>query len=540
MNVEKIKSRLLVKYPFFGSIVANSNFISESSISTAATDGKNIYYNPKFIEAITNDQQTFVFAHEISHIAFNHIYRSEGKDRELWNIATDSVINAFLKQDGLPIVEGAVDIPDAINYDAEEMYKKLLEEKQQQNQANNQQGNSQSQQDNSNQNSKSSSNSNNNNSDSQNQSNNSSEQNSQSNDNQQSSQNSSQNSQKSDEQNQSSNSNSGSSSSSEDESQDQPEESNDIGHDTHSMWDKAIENKHQEESSQSSFSSSDKDKTEDEQQSLLDKLSKMFDKKKEEPQQPQSSQIEDKKKEQKKNEEIKRLTELGEKEAFKQNKIERKKQLEELRKALASQSHGHGSDTNSELRTIKDIGISEPLIDWRRLLKEAVKYDVDWSFQNAGIEDGVVTPYLEEQPKPETEIVLDTSGSIDETLLRNFLRECKNILQTSKVKVGCFDTKFYGFTEIKDVSDIDNLPFYGGGGTDFNVAVNAFSRRVENKIIFTDGDAYMPSTPIDAIWIVFGGIKINPAGGKVIHIDDEQLERLYNYHMDENEKGRTR
>ena len=531
MNVEKIKSRLLVKYPFFGSIVANSNFISESSISTATTDGKNIYYNPKFIEAITNDQQTFVFAHEISHIAFNHIYRSEGKDRELWNIATDSVINAFLKQDGLPIVEGAVDIPDAINYDAEEMYKKLLEEKQQQNQANNQQGNSQSQQDNSNQNSKSSSNSNNNNS---------SEQNSQSNDNQQSSQNSSQNSQKSDEQNQSSNSNSGSSSSSEDESQDQPEESNDIGHDTHSMWDKAIENKHQEESSQSSFSSSDKDKTEDEQQSLLDKLSKMFDKKKEEPQQPQSSQIEDKKKEQKKNEEIKRLTELGEKEAFKQNKIERKKQLEELRKALASQSHGHGSDTNSELRTIKDIGISEPLIDWRRLLKEAVKYDVDWSFQNAGIEDGVVTPYLEEQPKPETEIVLDTSGSIDETLLRNFLRECKNILQTSKVKVGCFDTKFYGFTEIKDVSDIDNLPFYGGGGTDFNVAVNAFSRRVENKIIFTDGDAYMPSTPIDAIWIVFGGIKINPAGGKVIHIDDEQLERLYNYHMDENEKGRTR
>lgn len=538
MNIESIKRRLLVKYPFFGSIVANSNFIPEPSVGTAGTDGKNIYYNPNFIESITNDQQTFIFAHEICHIAFDHIFRSEGKDKELWNIATDSVVNAFLKQDGLPIVEGVVDIPDAINYDAEEMYKKLLEEKQQQNQANNQQGNSQSQQDNSNQNRNSSSNSNNNNS---------SEQNSQSNDNQQSSQNLSQNSQKSDEQNQSSNSNPGSSSSSEDGSHDQPEESNDVGHDTHSMWDKAIEKKHQEESSQSSSSSSDKDRTKDEQQSLLDKLSnlldklsKMFDKKKEQSQQPKSSQREDKEKEQKKNEEIKRLTELGEKEAFKQNKIERKKRLEELRKELASQSHGHGSDTNSELRTIKDIGTSEPLIDWRRLLKEAVKYDVDWSFQNAGIEDGVVTPYLEEQPKLETEIVLDTSGSIDETLLRNFLRECKNILQTSKVKVGCFDTKFYGFTEIKDVSDIDNLPFYGGGCTNFDVAVNAFSRRVENKIIFTDGDAYMPSTPIDAIWIVFGGIKINPAGGKVIHIDDEQLKRLYNYHMDENEKGRTR
>ncbi len=415
MNIDSIKRRLLVKYPFFGSVVANSNFIAEPAIETAGTDGTTIYYNPNFIESITNEEQTFVFAHEICHIAFNHIFRSEGKDKELWNIATDSIINAFLKQDGLPMVEGGVDIPDAINYDAEEMYKKLLEEKKQQKQQ-------------------------------------------------------------------------------------------DVGHDTHSMWDNAIKKKRQEQQSQS----------------------QQLDEKQNEEQ------------EKKRNEEIKKLTELGEKEAFKQNKIARKKQLEELREALASKSHGHGSITNSERRNITDIGMSEPLIDWRRLLKEAVKYDVDWSYRNAGIEDGVVTAYLEEMPRPETEIVLDTSGSINETLLRNFLRECKNILQTSKVKVGCFDTQFYGFAEIKDVSDIDNLKFYGGGGTDFDAAVNAFTRKVENKIIFTDGFANMPSTPIDAIWIVFGGIKINPVGGKVIHIDEKQLDRLSSYEMNKESKGKTR
>ena len=70
----------------------------------------------------------FLFAHEICHVAFEHIFRSEGKDKRLWNIATDSVINALLKQDGLPMIEGGVDIPEAINYDAEEMYNKLLEE----------------------------------------------------------------------------------------------------------------------------------------------------------------------------------------------------------------------------------------------------------------------------------------------------------------------------------------------------------------------------------------------------------------------------
>lgn len=50
----------------------------------------------------------------------------------------------------------------------------------------------------------------------------------------------------------------------------------------------------------------------------------------------------------------------------------------------------------------------------------------------------------------------------------------------------------------------------------------------------------MPSTPIDAIWVVFGGRAINPAGGKVIHIDERQLERLCNYQQINEHKGRTR
>ena len=449
MNIESIKRRLLIKYPLFGSIVANSNFIAEPTEVTAGTDGKNIYYNPKFIESITDDQQTFIFAHEICHIAFDHISRREGKDKDLWNIAADSVVNAFLKQDGLPIVEGGVDIPEAINYDVEEMYKKLVEKPQYHQ---NQKG----------------SNSQNNGSGNRNENQNALNRGQQSNS----------------EHPDSRNNNDTSKNSEQGKIEGKRDEHHDVEHDTHSRWNKA--------------------------------------------------------REMKKSDEIKRLIELGEKEAFNQNKIARKKTLEELRKALVSQSHGYGNDTNSERRNITDVGTSKPLIDWRKLLKEAVQYDIDWSYQNAGIEDGLVTAYLEEIPRLETEILLDTSGSIDEILLRNFLRECKNILKTSKVKVGCFDTKFYGFTEIKDASDIDNLTFYGGGGTNFDVAVSAFTRRVENKIIFTDGAAAMPMTSIDAIWIIFGGTKINPMGGKVIHIDDEQLKELYNYQITNESRGRSR
>lgn len=242
----------------------------------------------------------------------------------------------------------------------------------------------------------------------------------------------------------------------------------------------------------------------------------------------------------KKDKEKTELENMGEKDAFKKNLEDKKKQLEELKEAISKQASQAGTSTNRDIRIVNDIGTAKPLIDWRYVLREAIKYDVDWSYKNATLEDGVVSANLEEQPMPETEIVLDTSGSINEVLLKNFLRECKNILQHTKLKVGCFDTEFYGFHEIRTEEDIEKMRFEGGGGTDFDVAVGAFSRRVENKIIFTDGEASMPDMPLDAIWIVFGGEKINPKGGKVIHIDNEQLERLYNYQMTNEAKGRSR
>ena len=437
-DIEALKRKMLVKYPFFGSVVAGVKYKEERSVGTAGTDGKTIYYNPDFLEKLSTDEQTFIFAHEVCHIAFNHILRSEGKNPQIWNTATDAVINQFLKRDGLKMVEGGVDIADAVNYDAQQLYNKMMQEQQQ-----NQRGSGNGQ-------------------------------------------------------------------------QDQNKEQQDVGHDTHSLWEDAVK-KHKEERA----------KTSEKKESLLDRL---LNRKKEE-QPKEKTEIEKKQEE---------LEEMGEKDAFKKNRDEKKQQLEELKQAIAKQASTPGTSTNRDIRTVSDIGTAKPLIDWRYILREAITYDVDWSYKNATLEDGVLTANLEEIPTPETEIVLDTSGSINEILLKNFLRECKNILQQSRVKVGCFDTEFYGFHDIRTEEDIESMKFEGGGGTDFDVAVNAFSRRVENKIIFTDGEASMPDMPIDAIWIVFGNEKINPKGGRVINITGEQLDRLYSYEMDIPSKGRSR
>ena len=465
---------MLVKYPFFGSVVASVDYKENKDILTAGTDGETIYYNPKYLESLSVEEQTFIFAHEVCHIAFNHILRSEGKDPELWNVATDGVINQFLKRDGLKMAMGGVDMAEAINYDAEQLYDKLLQEKQQRQQQNGQ-GNNQSEQGNQ----------------------------------QQSQQQNSSNSGNSQEQDKQLQEQSGGDSGK--DSQEENKSKQDVGHDTHSMWEQAVK-KHKEQ--QEKF---------DKKESLLDKLLGKNTKEK--------SELEKKQEE---------LESMGEKDAFKKNLEDKKKQLEELKEAISKRASQAGTSTNRDVRTVKDIGTAKPIVDWRYVLREAIKYDVDWSYKNATLEDGVVTANLEEQPMPETEIVLDTSGSINEVLLKNFLRECKNILQHTKLKVGCFDTEFYGFHEIRTEEDIENMRFEGGGGTDFDVAVGAFSRRVENKIIFTDGEASMPDMPLDAIWIVFGGERINPKGGKVIHITPEQLDRLYSYEMNMESKGKTR
>lgn len=485
-DIAALKRKMLVKYPFFGSVVASVDYKENKDILTAGTDGETIYYNPKYLESLSVEEQTFIFAHEVCHIAFNHILRSEGKDPELWNIATDGVINQFLKRDGLKMVLGGVDMAEAINYDAEQLYDKLLQEKQQRQQQNGQ-GNNQSEQGNQQQN-------------------------------QQQSSGSSQgeNGQQQSQQQNSSNSGNSQEQSGGDSGKDLQEEDKskqDVGHDTHSMWEQAVK-KHKEQQEKS-----------DKKESLLDKLLGKDAKEKE------KNELEKKQEE---------LESMGEKDAFKKNLEDKKKQLEELKEAISKQASQAGTSTNRDVRIVNDIGTAKPIVDWRYVLREAIKYDVDWSYKNATLEDGVVTANLEEQPMPETEIVLDTSGSINEVLLKNFLRECKNILQHTKLKVGCFDTEFYGFHEIRTEEDIENMEFVGGGGTDFDVAVGAFSRRVENKIIFTDGEASMPDMPLDAIWIVFGGERINPKGGKVIHITPEQLDRLYSYEMNIESKGKTR
>jgi predicted metal-dependent peptidase len=72
--------------------------IADPSVPTACTNGKEIRYNPSLVTALTVDQRVTLIAHEVLHPAQGHIFRREGRDPELWNLAADQEVDWILEE----------------------------------------------------------------------------------------------------------------------------------------------------------------------------------------------------------------------------------------------------------------------------------------------------------------------------------------------------------------------------------------------------------------------------------------------------------
>lgn len=91
---------LLLKQPFFGNMATRMQIkCADDWCSTAATDGRNFYYNTKFVEKLSVKKLEFLFAHEICHCVFDHFGRVGSRDRQISNIAQDFAVNQILIDD---------------------------------------------------------------------------------------------------------------------------------------------------------------------------------------------------------------------------------------------------------------------------------------------------------------------------------------------------------------------------------------------------------------------------------------------------------
>jgi len=88
---------LLLKAPFFGNMATRMQIIDASDwCPTAATNGRNFYYNRDFVSKLSVKKLEFLFGHEILHCVFDHFGRVGSRDRQLSNIAQDYAVNQIL------------------------------------------------------------------------------------------------------------------------------------------------------------------------------------------------------------------------------------------------------------------------------------------------------------------------------------------------------------------------------------------------------------------------------------------------------------
>jgi len=420
------KRKMLAKYPRFGSeiAVANIEFKDNLKYHTAATDGKNIYVDHNYFADLSENDRLFTIAHEIMHIKFMHMYRLKDKsgvkrDPELWNIATDAIINANLKRDGFTIKEGYVNMPEALDYSAEEFYQKLLQEKEkkEQEQKNNQ-------------------------------------------------------------------------------NQNQEQEQGD----DHSLWEEAFR----------------------QQQNFQKKGQRQEQGQEQEQTGEEHADID--------------FDERGE---FEDNRKEKREKFRSRREKTEKDIRS----TDKGAIELGNIGKSKEEIDWKLLLRREVeKTETIWS-QRRSIAENNYAYRLEEndiEDEAETEVMIDVSGSVDLELVKSFLRQLKPLLEQSKLRVGCFNEKFWGLVDIKNVKDIDNFTIPRGARghsawtEDWDLAVRSFTKKREiNKMVFTDGypcPGTMPKEDLkreNIIWLVYGNEDFKPCCGRIINITEKQLEQLH-------------
>lgn len=108
-RIIKARVKLQKDNPFFAYLVLNLNISENKEIKSMGVDIKgNLIYNKKWVSKLDDEQLKGVLCHEVLHLALQHFIRGENKEHEIYNIATDLVINCILTNNNFALPKGCV------------------------------------------------------------------------------------------------------------------------------------------------------------------------------------------------------------------------------------------------------------------------------------------------------------------------------------------------------------------------------------------------------------------------------------------------
>ena len=213
-----------------------------------------------------------------------------------------------------------------------------------------------------------------------------------------------------------------------------------------------------------------------------------------------------------------------------------KDEIKEAMLAAAATVDGAGNLPAGVKRLIQEL--TEPQMNWRELLRmqleSTIKSDYTWMrASRKGWHMDAVMPGMKVDPMIDIAVALDASGSISETMLKDFLGEIQGIMDSFpayKIHVFTFDTEAYNPAQY-DSDNLDDICDYevkGGGGTDFDAIYNYLkAEEIEPKrlVVFTDGypfGSWGDENYADTVWILHGTTTIEPPWGQYAYYDEEK------------------
>ena len=112
-KIAKARASIILGQAFFATILCSLEMVEETGPGnpTMKVNGERIAWNREFVDSMTFDETKFVLCHEVLHCVLEHPFRLKGRNRKLFNIAADYIINDILTEEKIGMM------PDGGCYD---------------------------------------------------------------------------------------------------------------------------------------------------------------------------------------------------------------------------------------------------------------------------------------------------------------------------------------------------------------------------------------------------------------------------------------